>query len=160
MSSPMQQPGRPSAPGRGQIVPGRSAATIAPQQGGYRPQTTAPVAPQRGGIAPISWGYTTAPTLGQFWRSDVRRTRPGRAQVRWPGLVAFFGGLAAVIVLITGVAAASIAIVSVALAFSVVAGLFALIALVAGLGRVLGFLGLLLALAGNIYIVAPVFGLV
>jgi len=162
MSYSPQQSGRPPAPRPGQLIsPARGG--IAPQQGGYRPQAggIAPqrtgIAPQRGGIAPISSTYTHAPTLGQFWRSDVRRTRAGR--VRWPGLVAFFGGLAALILLITALAAASVLLASVALAFSVVAGFFALVAIIAGFGRALGILGLLLALAGNVYVVAPILGL-
>jgi hypothetical protein len=155
-----QQSGRrPAAPTAGQL--------ISPQ---YRPgvpvQTRAPVGtqraaipPQRGGVAPIASHYTNAPTLGQYWRSDTRRTRVDGRRVRWPGLLAFFGGLAAVILLIAAVTAASIALASIALAFSVVAGFFALVAIVAGLGRALGIVGLLLALAGNVYIVQAVLGI-
>ena len=163
MSYP-QQPGRPPAPAPRQIVSPLFTG-IAPQQGGYRPQTggVAPqrtgISPQHGGIPPIPPEYTSAPTLGGFWRSDVRRTRPGGRRVRWPGLVAFLVGLAAVLALVLAGVAASVVLASVALAFSVVAGFFALVAIVAGLGRALGFFGLLLALAGNIYIVAPLLGL-
>jgi len=165
MSYP-QQPGRVAAPMPNQLVSMTYGTPVAPQQGGYRPQTggVAPqrtgIAPQRGGIPPISSTYTTAPTLGQFWRSDVRRTRiDGRGRVRWPGLLGFFGGLAAAILLLLAGIAGSVVLASIALAFSLVAGFFALVALIAGLGRVLGFLGLLLALAGNVYVVAPLFGL-
>jgi len=160
--SPQQR--RPAPPTPGQLIPPQSRAPIAPQQGGYRPQRggIAPqrtgIAPQQGGIAPIPPEYGSAPTLGQFWRSDVRRTRAGRT--RWPGLLAFFGGLAALILLILGAVAASLVLVSIALAFSAVAGFFALVAIIAGLGRALGILGLVLALAGNVYVVAPLFGLV
>lgn len=160
-----QQSGRSPAPRPNQL---RSpiGSPIAPQQGGYRPQTGG-VAPQRGGIAPQRGAIPTmpspspiAPTLGQFWRSDVRRTRvDGARRVRWPGLIGFFAGLAAAILLLLGAIAGSILLASIALALSVVGGLFALIAIVAGLGRALGFFGLLLALAGNIYVVAPLFGL-
>jgi hypothetical protein len=134
--------------------PGRPAGVVAPQRAGVPPQRSA-IAPQRGGIPVMPPTEVHAPTLGQFWRSDVRRTRPGR-RLRWPGLVGFFGGLAALLLLIVGLNAASIVIVSIAFAISVTAGFFALLALVAGLGRALGFFGLLLALAGNIYIVAPI----
>jgi len=141
--SPQQR--RPAPPAPAQLIP--------PQRGGVAPQRGA-VAPQRGGIPPIPAEYANAPTLGQFWRSDVRRTRAGRT--RWPGLLAFLGGLVALILLIAGLAAASAALASIALAFGVVAGFFALVAIIAGLGRGLGILGLLLALAGNIYVVAPI----
>jgi hypothetical protein len=164
MSYPMQQPGRAPAPMPTQLLSMSYGGPIPPQQGGYRPQTGG-VAPQRTGIAPQLGGipgtstYTTAPTLGQFWRSDVRRTRTDGRPTRWPGRIAFFGGLAALILLILAGVAGSIVLASVALALSLTAGLFALIAIIAGVGRVLGILGLLLALAGNIYIVAPLFGL-
>lgn len=151
------QPGRPTAPTPGQLV-APPYGGVRPQQGGIAPQRTA-IAPQHGGVPPISSTDVHAPTLGQFWRSDVRRTRPDARRVRWPGLVAFLGGLAALILLILGAALASVALASVALAVGVVAGLFALIAIIAGLGRVLGLLGLLLALAGNVDVVAPLFGL-
>ncbi|GAA2074218.1 hypothetical protein GCM10009840_04650 [Pseudolysinimonas kribbensis] len=162
-----QQPGRSPAPMPNQLRSMSSGPPIAPQQGGYRPQTGG-VAPQRGGIAPLRGGippippeYTVAPTLGQFWRSDVRRTRmDGTRRVRWPGFIAFFVGLAAAILLLLSAIAASVVLASIALAFSIVAGFFAIVTLVAGFGRVLGLFGLLLALAGNIYIVAPLFGLV
>lgn len=157
------QPRRPAPPVPGQLILPQSRAPVAPQQGGYRPQTSGispqrtGISPQQGGIPPIPPEYGIAPTLGQFWRSDVRRTRGGRT--RWPGLLAFLGGLAALILLIAGLAAASLVLVSIALAFGVVAGFFALVAIIAGLGRGLGILGLLLALAGNIYVVAPIFHL-
>ena len=159
MSYSPQQQRRAAPPAPGQLIPPQRGG-VAPQQGGYRPQTTgvAPqrtgISPQQGGIPPIPPEYASAPTLGQFWRSDVRRTRTGRT--RWPGLLAFLGGLAALILLIAGLAAASLALVSIALAFGVVAGFFAFVAIIAGLGRALGVLGLLLALAGNIYVVAPI----
>ncbi|MGN6325648.1 hypothetical protein [Pseudolysinimonas sp.] len=155
MSYSPQQSRRPAPPAPGQLIAPQSRAPVPTQRGGYRPQTTA-TAPQRGGIPPISSTYTHAPTLGQFWRSDVRRTRAGRT--RWPGLLAFLGGLAALILLIAALAVTSVVIASVALAFSVVAGFFALVAIIAGLGRGLGVLGLLLALAGNVYLVAPFLG--
>jgi hypothetical protein len=161
-----QQPGRAPAPRSSQL---RSAygSPIAPQQGGYRPQTggVAPqrdaIAPQHGGIPVMASTLTTAPTLGQFWRSDVRRTRvDGAGRVRWPGLVGFLVGLAAAILLLLGAIAGSVVLASVALALSVVGGFFAIVALVAGLGRALGVFGLLLALAGNVFVVAPLLGLV
>jgi hypothetical protein len=167
MSYP-QQPGRP---GPAMPVPPQASAIrpqyqgVPPQARGIPPQTrgiapqTYGIAPQAGGIPPLSSTYTHAPTLGQFWRSDVRHTSLTRRPVRWPGLLAFFGGLAALVLLIAGLAATSVALVSVALAFSAVAGFFAIVALIAGLGRGLGFVGLLLALAGNVYVVGPLFGL-
>jgi hypothetical protein len=134
------------------------AGAIRPQAGGVPPQARG-IAPQTGGIPPLASSSTHAPTLGQFWRSDVHRTRRDGRPVRWPGLVAFFGGLAALILLILGFAAVSVVLLSAALAFSVVAGFFALVAIIAGLGRALGVLGLLLALAGNVYVIAPILGL-
>lgn len=146
MSYPgLSQPGRPGA-GPGGV--------IAPQRTGVPPQRSG-IAPQRGGIPVMPAADVHAPTLPQFWRSDVRRTRPGARRPRWPGVAAFFGGLAALLLLVIGLTAASVVIVSIALAFSIVAAFLAVVALIAGLGRVLGFLGLLLALAGNVDIVAP-----
>jgi hypothetical protein len=161
-----QQPGRAPAPRPNQLR-SSSGPPIAPQRGGYRPPAggVAPqrdaIAPQHGAIPVMASTLTTAPTLPQFWRSDVRRTRvDGAARVRWPGLAGFLGGLAAAILLLLAAIAGSVVLASVALALSVVGGFFALVALVAGLGRALGFFGLLLALAGNVFVVAPLLGLV
>jgi hypothetical protein len=106
-------------------------------------------------VAPL--GHTeviaNAPTLGQFWRSDIRRTTGGR-RPRWAGLTAFWIGLAAVGFLVLGNVTALDALRAIALPLSTVALFFALIALIAGVGRTLGFFGLLFALAGNVVVVA------
>lgn len=96
---------------------------------------------------------THAPTLGQFWRSDIRRTTGGR-RPRWAGLTAFWLGLAALAFLIIGGVAGIELVRAIALPLSTVAIFFALVALIAGVGRVLGFFGLLFALAGNAVVLA------
>jgi hypothetical protein len=105
-------------------------------------------------VAPL--GHTevisTAPTLGQFWRSDIRRTTGGR-RPRWAGLAAFWIGLAAVAFLVIGGVTGIETLRAIALPLSTVALFFAIIALIAGVGRALGFLGLLLALVGNVVVV-------
>ena len=93
-----------------------------------------------------------APTLGQFWRSDIRRTTGGR-RPRWAGLAAFWVGLAAVAFLVIGAVTGIETLRAIALPLSAVAGFFAIIAVIAGVGRALGFFGLLLALAGNIAVI-------
>jgi hypothetical protein len=96
---------------------------------------------------------THAPTLGQFWRSDVRQTT-GARRPRWAGLTAFWLGLASIAFLFIGGAIGAPLIRDIALPLSVVAGFFALIAIVAGVGRVLGWFGLVFALIGNAFVVA------
>jgi len=93
-----------------------------------------------------------APTLGQFWRSDIRRTTGGR-RPRWAGLTAFWVGLAAIGFLMIGTVIGIGVLAAIALPLSTVALFFAIIALIAGVGRVLGFFGLLFALIGNIVVV-------
>jgi hypothetical protein len=93
-----------------------------------------------------------APTLGQFWRSDIRRTTGGR-RPRWAGLTAFWIGLAAAGFLLIGTVTGIEVVRAIALPLSTVAGFFAIIALIAGVGRALGVLGLLLALVGNVVVV-------
>ena len=95
---------------------------------------------------------TIAPTLSQFWRSDIRRTSVG-PRSRWAGITAFWLGLAAIAFLLIGTATGIEPLRAIALPLSAVAGFFAIIALIAGVGRVLGFLGLLLALAGNVFVI-------
>lgn len=95
---------------------------------------------------------THAPTLGQFWRSDIRRTT-GMRRPRWAGLTAFWLGLASIGFLFIGGAIAVPVVQQIALPLSVVAGLFALIAIIAGVGRVLGWFGLIFALIGNIVVI-------
>jgi hypothetical protein len=106
-------------------------------------------------VAPL--GHTeviaNAPTLGQFWRSDIRRTTGGR-RPRWAGLAAFWIGLAALGFLVLGAVTGVDTLRAIALPLSTVALFFALIALIAGVGRTLGFFGLLFALAGNIVVVS------
>jgi F0F1-type ATP synthase membrane subunit c/vacuolar-type H+-ATPase subunit K len=103
---------------------------------------------------------THAPTLGQFWRSDIRRTTGGR-RPRWAGLTAFWLGLASMAFLFIGGGIGVALVQAVALPLSVVAGLFALIAIIAGVGRALGWFGLIFALIGNFFVItwlASVFG--
>lgn len=95
---------------------------------------------------------TQAPTLGQFWRSDIRRTTEGR-RPRWAGLAAFWLGLLAIAALVGGAVLALGFLAAVALAISSAALFFAVIAIIAGVGRSLGFVGLLFALAGNIVVI-------
>jgi len=95
---------------------------------------------------------THAPTLGQFWRSDIRRTT-GAKRARWAGLTAFWLGLASIAFLFIGGGIGSLLIRDIALPISVVAGLFALIAIIAGVGRAFGWFGLILALIGNYFVI-------
>lgn len=96
---------------------------------------------------------THAPTLGQFWRSDIRRTT-GAKRARWAGLTAFWLGLAAIGFLFIGGGIGVPLVRDIALPLSVVAGLFALIAIIAGVGRLLGWFGLTFALVGNAFVIA------
>jgi hypothetical protein len=92
-----------------------------------------------------------APTLGQYFRSDTRGV-PGAKKRRWAGLIAFWFGLLSIPLLwFLGTAAELHAFSYAAAAISVVAIFFGLVAMVAGIGRVLGFFGIVFALAGNIY---------
>jgi hypothetical protein len=95
---------------------------------------------------------TQAPTLGQFWRSDIRHTT-GTKRARWAGLTAFWLGLASIAFLFIGGAIGLPVVRDIALPLSVVAGIFALISIIAGVGRVLGFFGLIFALVGNIFVI-------
>ncbi len=103
---------------------------------------------------------THAPTLGQFWRSDIRHTT-GMKRPRWAGLAALWLGLASIAFLFIGGGIGAPVVRDIALPLSVVAGLFALIAIIAGVGRVFGWLGLIFALIGNVFVIswlATVFG--
>ncbi|MEP6844163.1 MAG: hypothetical protein ABJA11_11605 [Pseudolysinimonas sp.] len=95
---------------------------------------------------------TQAPTLGQFWRSDIQHTT-GTKRARWAGLAAFWLGLASIAFLFIGAAISEPVVRDIALPLSVVAGLFALIAIIAGVGRALGWFGLIFALIGNIFVI-------
>jgi len=111
------------------------------QPGQYRPVQQQHVAAQH---------QTTAPTLGQYIRSDTR-TLPGRRAPRWAGRTAFWLGLLAAALLLgeTFVAGGPGLFAAVAAPLSVVAVIFALIAIIAGIGRGLGIVGLVFALAGS-----------
>jgi hypothetical protein len=114
----------------------------------YRP--VAPIAPQTNFEPPMK----QAPTLGQFWRSDVR-TLPGHKRPRWAGRLSFWLGLVAAVLLIGGsLFALGAWTAEVALALGVVAGFFGLVALIAGIGRAAGFFGIILALIGNMYVLS------
>jgi len=92
----------------------------------------------------------TAPTLGQYIRSDSRVV-PGRKQPKWAGRAAFWLGLlAAVLFFGELLAVGSLGLLAaVAAPLGVVAVLFALVAIIAGVGRGLGIFGLVFALAGS-----------
>jgi len=113
----------------------------------YRP--VAPIAPQTNFEPPMK----QAPTLAQFWRSDMRQM-PGHRKARWAGAIAFWLGLAAGILLIFGTAVEIPYAGQIALALSSVAIFFGLVAIIAGIGRVIGFLGIILALIGNVYVLS------
>jgi len=112
---------------------------------------------QTGYIPVMAAGHTEvikqAPTLGQFWRSDVVRTTIGRRS-RWAGLTAFWLGLAAIGFLLVGALTGVELVRAIALPLSTTAIFFALVALIAGIGRVLGLFGLIFALAGNIAVLS------
>jgi hypothetical protein len=93
-----------------------------------------------------------APTLADFWRSDVRRP-PERKAPTWAGWTAFAVGIVSMVTLYLGAATDNRVLVSLSLPFSLTAGFFALVALIAGIGRLPGFLGLIFALAGNVFVI-------
>lgn len=107
----------------------------------YRPVQQHHVAAQR---------QDSAPTLGQYWRSDTR-TAPGRKPAKWAGRAAFWLGMLAAILFFAGrlPTGAPEVLADFAAPLSVVAVIFALIAIIAGVGRGLGFVGLIFALAGS-----------
>ncbi|HWH97808.1 MAG TPA: hypothetical protein VNS80_05530 [Pseudolysinimonas sp.] len=107
----------------------------------YRPAQQHHVAAQR---------QESAPTLGQYWRSD-NRTVPGRKPSKWAGRVAFWLGIIAAILYFAPTFFADVPVLFAAYAapLGVVAVIFALIAIIAGIGRGLGILGLIFALAGS-----------
>lgn len=121
------------------LPPPRPGAPSQNHPGGYTPQM--PIQPIR---------QTSAPTLGQFWRSDSR-VIPGRKPAKWAGRAAFWLGLLALALFLWDVAVlGTLSIFSqVASPLSVVAFLFALIAIIAGVGRGLGIFGLIFALASS-----------
>ncbi len=94
-----------------------------------------------------------APTLRQFWRSDAR-VMPGHKSPKWAGILSFWLGLAAAVILIGGTVIEFPGAAEIALAIGAVAGLFGLVALIAGIGRAGGFFGIILALVGNVYVLS------
>jgi hypothetical protein len=96
---------------------------------------------------------THAPTLRQFWRSDAR-IMPGRSRPRWAGVLSFWLGLAAAVLLIGGTAFEIPDAAALALGIGAVAGFFGLVALIAGIGRAGGFFGIILALVGNVFVLS------
>lgn len=111
----------------------------------YQPRTITP-------RVPVETEHT-APTLGQYFRSDFRGM-PGAKRRRWAGTIAFWFGLLTVPMLwFLGVAAELHVFAFVAAGIGVVAIFFGLIAMIAGIGRVLGFFGIVFALAGNVYVI-------
>jgi hypothetical protein len=94
----------------------------------------------------------TAPTLIDFWRSDVRRA-PGEKAPRWAGWSALVLGALAMLALFVGGASGNEVVVAASLALSWAGAFFALIALIADVGRWLGLIGLVFAVIGNIVLV-------
>ncbi len=119
----------------------------------YRP--VAPMSPQSN--IPPQPSYeptmTHAPTLRQFWRSDAR-VMPGRTKPRWAGVFSFWLGLAAAVLLIGGTAFEVPSAAVIALGIGAVAVFFGLVALIAGIGRFSGFVGIVLALVGNVFVLS------
>jgi hypothetical protein len=113
----------------------------------YRP--VAPIDPQTNFEPPMK----QAPTLAQFWRSDMRQM-PGHKKPRWAGVISFWLGLVAGILLIGGTIAEIPYAAAIALALGAVSVFFGLVALIAGIGRAAGFFGIILALIGNVYVLA------
>ncbi|MEO8527905.1 MAG: hypothetical protein ABI435_02395 [Pseudolysinimonas sp.] len=90
-----------------------------------------------------------APTLAQFWRSDIRVT-PGRKPAKWAGVAALWLGLIALTVFLSGMFFdASGFLVAVATPIGFVAVLFGLLAVIAGIGRGAGIFGLIFAVLGS-----------
>ena len=97
---------------------------------------------------------TQAPTFGQYVRSDFRGV-PGAKKQKWAGRIAFWLGLASIILLfIPGVAFEMREFAFIAAAFGAVAFFFGLVAFIGGLGRGLGFFGMLFALIGNVWVIS------
>jgi len=113
----------------------------------YRP--VAPIAPQVNFEPPMK----QAPTLRQFWRSDAR-LMPGRSKPRWAGVLSFWLGLAAAVLLIAGSAFEIPNAAMLALGIGAVGGFFGLVALIAGIGPFAGFVGIVLALVGNVFVLS------
>jgi hypothetical protein len=93
-----------------------------------------------------------APTLFDFWRSDVRRP-PGEKAPRWAGWAALALGALAMLALFIGGATGNEVVVAASLALSWAGAFFALIALIADIGRWLGLIGLVFAIIGNVVLI-------
>jgi hypothetical protein len=132
---PLQPPSRPNAQYTYRPIQPNSAASNIPPQTNYEPT------------------LKQAPTLRQFWRSDAR-VMPGRKSPKWAGVISFWLGLAAAVLLLVGGHMLQLGTwtAEVALALGAVAGFFGLVALIAGIGRAGGFFGIILALIGNDYV--------
>jgi multidrug transporter EmrE-like cation transporter len=113
----------------------------------YRP--VAPIAPQTNFEPPIK----QAPTLSQFWRSDLRRM-PGRKRPTWAGVIAFWLGLASAVLLIAGTALEVPYAAAIALGLGTVGIFFGLVAIIAGIARLAGVAGIILALVGNVFVLS------
>ena len=70
------------------------------------------------------------------------------------GVISFWLGLAAAVLLIGGTAFEIPDAAQIALAIGAVAGFFGLVAIIAGIGRVAGFFGIIAALVGNVYVLS------
>ncbi len=129
------QPPRPNAQYTYRPIQPNSAASNIPPQTNYEPT------------------LKQAPTLRQFWRSDAR-VMPGRKSPKWAGIISFWMGLAAAVILIGGTAIELVGAAAIALAIGAVGAFFGLVALIAGIGRAGGFFGIILALVGNVFVLA------
>jgi hypothetical protein len=148
MSYPLQpQQGQPVHMPQGQNL-GQNVGTARQNDPrAYQPRT---VQPQ----VRVEQPMTSAPTLGQYFRSDTRGV-PGARRPRWAGLIAFWLGLLSIpLLFVVGGIFQVREFWDVAAAFSVVAVFFGLVAFVAGFGRALGFFGILFALIGNVYVLS------
>lgn len=94
-----------------------------------------------------------APSLRQFWRSDAR-LMPGRKRPSWAGVLSFWLGLGAAAMLIGGTAFEVSNAAAIALGLGTVGVFFGLVALIAGIGPGRGFLGIVLALIGNVFVLS------
>lgn len=94
--------------------------------------------------------HTTAPTLGQYFRSDTRDI-PGRKPPKWAGRAAFWLGMLALGMFLWDlfVYGYGTIVTQIAAPIAFVAILFSLIAIIARVGRGLGIFGLIFALAAS-----------
>ena len=135
MTIPPLQPPKPNAQYTYRPIQPNSAASNIPPQTNFEPT------------------LKQAPTLRQFWRSDAR-VMPGHKSPKWAGILSFWLGLAAAVILIGGTVIEFPGAAEIALAIGAVAGFFGLVALIAGIGRFSGFVGIILALVGNVFVLS------